>query len=160
MRKPMNKKFDDQKYEKVMFRLQKDEDGYPPDDWESLWAYEVEPGLYSIDNVPFFARGVSWGDVVAVERHDDELHFKEVVHPSDHTVLRVIVYDQTRVGELHDKLKEMSCDTEQSHLPSLLTVDVPPTADLNKILEYLSDGEDEGRWTYEEASIRHFQSSK
>ena len=46
----------DQKYEKIMFRLAKDPDGYPPDDWETLWAYEVEPGLYSIDNVPFFAR--------------------------------------------------------------------------------------------------------
>jgi len=81
----MNKNFDDQKYEKVMFRLKKDADGYPPDDWESLWAYEVEPGLYSIDNVPFFTRGVSWGDVLSVEREGDELHFKEVVRPSDHT---------------------------------------------------------------------------
>jgi hypothetical protein len=138
-----------------MFRLQKDEDGYPPDEWESLWAYEVGPGLYSIDNVPFFARGVSWGDVVAVERKGDELHFKGVVHPSDHSVLRVIVYDQTKVGEMHDKLKEMNCDTEQSHIPSLLAVDVPPTSDLQEIREFLIDGEADDRWTYEEASIRH-----
>jgi hypothetical protein len=150
----MRKNFDDQKYEKVMFRLKKDADGYPPDDWESLWAYEVEPGLYSLDNVPFFARGVSWGDVVSGEQKGDELHFKEVVRPSDHSVLRVIVHDKSKVGEMHDKLKEMNCDTEQSHLPSLLTVDVPPTADLRKVLDFLSEGEADGRWTYEEASIR------
>jgi hypothetical protein len=150
----MSKNFDGQKYEKVMFRLQKDADGYPPDEWESLWAYEVESGLYSIDNVPFFARGVSWGDVVSVERHGDELHFKEVVRPSRHSVIRVIVYDTSKVGEMHDKLKKMKCDTEQSHLPSLLTVDCPPTSDLRKIRAFLKKGEADGRWTYEEASIR------
>ncbi len=150
----MSKNFDGQKYQKVMFRLQKDADGYPPDDWESLWAYEVEPGLYSIDNVPFFARGISWGDVVSVERRGDELHFKEIVRPSDHSVIRVIVYDKSKVGEMHDKLKEMKCDTEQSHLASLLTVDCPPTSDLRKVLDFLNEGEADGRWTYEEASIR------
>lgn len=150
----MSKNFEDAKYEKVMFRLQRDADGYPPDDWESLWAYEVEPGLYSIDNVPFFARGVSWGDVVSVERVADELHFKEVVRPSRHSVIRVIVYDSSKAAEMHDKLKAMKCETEQSHLPSLLTVDCPPTADLGKIRAFLEEGEADGRWTYEEASIR------
>jgi hypothetical protein len=150
---------DERKHEKILFRLKKDADGYPPDDWESVWAYEVEPGLYSIDNVPFFARGVSWGDVVSVDRKDDELHFKEVVRPSDHSVLRVIVHDKSKVGEMHDKLKEMNCDTEQSHLPSLLTVDCPPTAELRKVLDFLNEGEADGRWTYEEASIRNTPTS-
>lgn len=150
----MSETFDDQKYEKIMFHLQKDADGYPPDDWETLWAYEIEPGLYSIDNVPFFARGVSWGDVVSAEREGNELHFKEVVRPSDHSVLRVIVHDPSKVGEMHDKLNELGNDTEQSHLPSLLTVDVPPAVDLQKVLDFLNVGETDGRWTYEEASIR------
>jgi Domain of unknown function (DUF4265) len=151
----MSKNFVTQKYEKVIFRLQQDADGYPPDDWESLWAYEVEPGLYSIDNIPFFARGVSWGDVVSAEQKDDGLYFKSVVRPSDHSVIRVIVYDKAEVGKMHDKLKQMHCDTEQSHLPSLITVDCPPTADLEKVLDFLRTGETDGRWTYEEASIRH-----
>lgn len=145
---------DGKKYERVFFRLDKDEDGYPPDDWETVWAYEVEDGLYSLDNVPFFARGVSWGDVVSVEREGDELHFKEVVRPSAHSVLRVIVFDQSEVDGLHEELKRMSCDTEQSHLPSLLSVDVPPTADLKEVRAFLDKGEADGRWEYEIASIR------
>ncbi len=151
----MSKEIDDQRYEKIMFRLQKDADGYPPDDWETLWAYEVEPGLFSLDNVPFFARGVSWGDVVSAERKGKELHFNEVVRPSQHSVLRVIVYDRSKVGEMHQKLKEMGTDTEQSHLPSLLTVDVPPAVDLDSLREFLREGEADDLWTYEEASIRH-----
>jgi Domain of unknown function (DUF4265) len=91
---------DSQKYEKIFFPLKKDSDGYPPDDWESLWAYEVEPGLYSIDNVPFLALGISWGDVVSAEREGNELQFRKVVKPSDHSVLRVIVHDTSKVGEM------------------------------------------------------------
>ena len=150
----MSQDLNDQNYEKVIFRLQKDSDGYPPDDRESLWAYEVEPGLYSIDNVPFFARGISWGDVVSVERRGEGLYFKELVRPSRHSVIRVIVYDSSHIAGMHDTLKAMNCDTEQSHLPSLLTVDCPPTADLQKIRAFLNQGEVDGRWTYEEASIR------
>lgn len=145
---------DDAKYEKVFFPLHKDADGYPPDDWETLWAYEVGDGLYSLDNVPFFARGVSWGDVVSVEREGDELHFKDVVRPSAHSVLRVIVFDQSKVGEVHEALQQMNCDTEQSHIPSLLTVDVPPSVDLSEVRAFLDKGEAEGRWEYETASIR------
>ena len=32
-----------EKYKKILFELQQDEDGYPPDKWESLWAYETAP---------------------------------------------------------------------------------------------------------------------
>ena len=101
----MDSFLDNRKCNKVLFQLQKDEDGYPPDDWESLWAFETEQGLYAIDNVPFFARGISWGDVVSVERQGDDLYFKEVVRRSDHSVLRVIVFDTSKVGEMHDMLK-------------------------------------------------------
>lgn len=150
----MDNSSDEKKYDKVMFRLSKDEDGYPPDDWETLWACEVGRDLYSIDNVPFFARNISWGDVVSAVREGDELHFREVVQPSSHSVLRVIVFDPTKVDEVHEKLNEMKCDTEQSHLPSLLSVDVPPTVDLEEVLDFLREGEADDRWTYEEASIR------
>ncbi len=151
----MSEVVDDQKYEKVMFRLQKDEDGYPSDDWESLWAYEVEPGLYSIDNVPFFARGVSWEDVVSVDRVGSELHFKEVVRPSGHSVLRVIVHNNSGADEVHESLNQMGCDTEQSHIPCLISVDIPPSVELREILNFLDKGKADDRWGYQTASIRH-----
>jgi hypothetical protein len=54
-------------------------------------------------------------------------------------------------------LSALGSDTEQSHLPGLLTVDVPPTVELQKVLNFLEEGEADGRWTYEKASIRHQQ---
>jgi len=140
---------------KIFFHLQKDEDGYPPNDWEAMWGYEVESGLYSLDNVPFFANGVSWKDVVSVERKDNELHFNGVIQPSGHSVLRVIAYDQSMTAKIHEELRKLGCGTEQSHLPSLLSVDVPPSVQIRPILEFLSKGFEDDLWDYEEACMRH-----
>ena len=48
------------KSEIVWFRLDQDEDGYPPVQTESVWAIPFGEGTYILDNVPFFAEGVSW----------------------------------------------------------------------------------------------------
>ena len=80
-------KIDQENYQKILFRLKKDADDYPPDDWESLWASETGLNLYSIDNIPFFVRGVSLNDTVSAEERDGELHFKRVENFSDHSVV-------------------------------------------------------------------------
>ena len=97
---------------------------------------------------------------MSAEREGSELHFKEIVRRSTHSVLRVIMHDPSKVGEMHDKLNQMGSNTEESHLPSLLTVDVPPTVNLQKVLDFLNEGEADGRWTYEEASTRDGSTSK
>jgi hypothetical protein len=141
-------------YEKIFFRLEPDEHGYPPTEWETLWGFEVGPQLYSIDNVPFFVQGISWKDIVSVKREEDGLHFKEIVEPSGHSVLRVMVFDESMVADVRQTLQQKGCDTELSHIPGLFSVDCPPTIALNDVLEFLATGEEDGRWDYEEASIR------
>lgn len=148
----------DEQYEKIFFRLEKDEDGYPPDNWETLWAFEIEDGLYTLDSIPFFVRGVSWKDVVSVEREGNELHFTKIVRPSDHSVLRVIVFDESEIEKTRQNLQQIGCDTEQSHIPGLLSIDCPPSVEVNRVLEFLASGEQDGRWEYEEASIRYTRS--
>lgn len=44
---------------KVVVALEQDEDDYPPATYENLWARPVEAKLYKIDNIPFFAMGIS-----------------------------------------------------------------------------------------------------
>jgi hypothetical protein len=138
---------------KVAFRLVQDEDGYPPADWEHLWAHQVGESLFVLDNIPFFARGVSAGDLVSVQLKAGMNEFREVVQPSGHSTLRVIFFDTTLISELRSKLKELGCETEQSHLPNLVAVDVPPSTDLETVREVLAEGEDSGKWEYEEAVI-------
>ena len=140
---------------KILFRLEKDSDDYPPNDWESLWAIETEKGFYRIDNIPFFVRGISPGDIVSVKKKNGELLFKEVTTFSAHSVLRVIVFDENRIEGLENSMVSMGCDFEGSHIEGLIAFNIPPHVDFDKVTSYLKKGEDEGSWEYEEASLRH-----
>jgi hypothetical protein len=47
----------------------------------------------------------------------------------------------------------LGCSTEQSHLPRLLAIDVPPEVSLEKLRQVLDSGKEEERWGYEEACL-------
>jgi hypothetical protein len=146
---------------KVTIHLVKDDSDYPPADFEHVWARMVGAGLYKLDNIPFFARGLRVGDVfLANAKNDEELLFSHVVRASDHSTIRVIVFREStdsrpleeRVSILRSTLSQLGCSTELSHLPGLIAVDIPPTAKLSSITQILSDGEATGLWEYEEAA--------
>jgi hypothetical protein len=84
-------------YVKLLFELEQDEDGYPPASAETLWALKVGESLFKIDNIPFFALGVAVNDIVSAVPEESVFRFKEVVHPSGHSTIRVIVYDPSDV---------------------------------------------------------------
>ena len=139
---------------KVFFELQQDEEGYPPVVCESVWATPVAQGLYRLGNIPFFARGVSYEDVVSAVRKDDgTLGFVEVVRPSGHSTLRVIVYEESDAPGLRHELEELGCDTEQSHIPNLFAVDVPPSVSLEAVRQLLDADTASEHWEYEEACL-------
>ena len=144
----------DENYVKILFRLERDADGYPPNDWESVWAKVAGSGRYEIDNVPFYVRGVSWKDIVEAEERDEEYFFKRVVRPSGHSVLRIIVFKKDEVPALRERLIELGCSSEASHIEGFLAVDVPPNVPLGRVRQYLDTGEQREWWEYEEASLR------
>lgn len=138
---------------KVVFKLGKDEDDYPPADYESLWAVPVGEGLFQLDNIPFFANEVALGDVVSAVPMGGELRFQEVVRPSGHSTLRLIIYDKEEVPAVRKLLEERGCVSEGSHIPGLISVDVPPSVSLAALRPILDEGEAQERWGYEEACL-------
>jgi hypothetical protein len=47
---------------------------------ELLWGKEVAPGQYEIENVPIWAYGIAYGDVVStIAGDDDRIHFSKVL---------------------------------------------------------------------------------
>lgn len=138
---------------KVIFELEKDEDDYPPADSEGLWARPLGGGLFQLDNVPFFAKGVACEDVVSATNVGGELLFQKVVRPSGHATLRIIVYEEGDVADVQALLEKHGCAVERSHVPGLLSVDVPPTVSLDTLKPMLDEGETEERWGYEEACL-------
>jgi hypothetical protein len=56
---------------KVRFRLDRDGDGWPPFESEGVWANACGGREYEVDNAPWFARGVAFGDRVRAEPDED-----------------------------------------------------------------------------------------
>lgn len=138
-----------------MFPLERDEHGYPPDDAESLWANKVTDSTYQLDNIPWFAVGVSWGDLVRVRRSGaGELLFEEVVKPSGHSTVRVIVYELDALDEVIGRVERIGCSTENSHVPGLFSVDIPPNrAVRDQLTSYLAREHENDVLDYEESCI-------
>lgn len=112
-----------------------DEEG----DVETLWATPLGGELYRLDNIPFYAYGVSWLDVVEAPLDAGGLPtFRRVAEKSGHRTVRVR-QDDTRAPEakpLLESLSKLGCTYEGS-APSLLAVDVPPKASLEDVARYL-----------------------
>lgn len=137
---------------KILFRLEKDSDGYPPVDWESLWAKKVGDD-YVIDNIPFFCYGISWGDIIEAKSIDEELHFISHLKSSGHQTIRIIPAKRDIVSDITRELKELGCDTEYDDHHRLIAVDVPPSSSFKTVLAYLNQAESDGILEYEEAAI-------
>lgn len=144
-----------------MFPLIRDADGYPPADNEILWATKARRGMFRLDNIPFYARGVSCGDIVAAEESESgPLRFRAIVEPSMHSTIRVVLAKNCsdrrpiveRMSDLREKLKALGCDTEANY-PGFFAIDVPPPVKLSEVRRILSSGCEAGLWDYEEATL-------
>ncbi len=153
--------YESTKMVKIGFKLNRDEENYPPADWEWLWAVRVSDTTLRIESVPFFAKLISFGDTVAVEQTDDGLIFKELMQSSGHSTVRVILHRNDRsddqlhaaVEEVRRVLTSMGCSSELSHIPSLVAIDIPPEVSYPLVAAFLSEQEENGVLGYEEASV-------
>lgn len=77
---------------KVHFRMDIDEDGWPPASVESLWAVDLGDGTVRLDNTPWFVRGVASGDIIQAELDGDGVLWAgKAVQPSQNCTIRLIV---------------------------------------------------------------------
>jgi hypothetical protein len=142
---------------KIIVPLEQDENGYPPVGSERLWALHVGEGRYQIDNIPFFARDLAWGDVVSAVPEEGAqegvLRYDQVLQSSGHSTFRILVRDEPQMSELCGLMERLGCDTERSHLPRLVAIDIPPGVPLGVVRQALSPGVSQERWAYEESCI-------
>jgi hypothetical protein len=138
---------------RILFPLSQDADGYPPLAAETMWATYLGEGAYRIDNIPFFATRVSLRDVIEADLIDGRPTFARVRERGGHSTLRVVAFDAATIPELRSDIRELGCETELSHLPKLISVDVPPSASLEAVRKFLAAGAAQGRWDYEEADV-------
>ena len=146
---------DNENQQRISFKLEQDENGYPPDKWEVLWASESGDGLYCVDNIPFFVYGISGGDLISASGEGDRLVFRELVSASSNTVFRLYLSNADEMQPVRDSLRALGCESELSHLPKLVAVEVPAEVKFEPIADFLEKGEENGRWRYDEGVFRH-----
>ena len=125
----------------------------PDGEVETLWANPTPDGLYALDNLPWYAYGVSVGDVVAAEPDAGGLLFMtRVVRKSGNRTVRVIldVTDPAREWTYESRavvagIREHGCEIENMNR-RLVAVNVPPEADLAGVAAFLTEAAVE--WEY------------
>jgi hypothetical protein len=139
---------------KVIVLLEQDNADYPPVDYEELWTTPLGEGLFRVENIPFFARGIARGDIVSAGVEDEDLIFQEVAEQSGHSTIRLIVYNEHAVPAIVERFLNQGCDAETT-FTKLVALDVPPEVSMETIKEKLDLGYTQGQWDYEEACIYH-----
>lgn len=140
--------------QKMTFSLKKDEDGYPPDDSESLWVESVGDGRYRIDNIPFFIQNISPDDIVEGYVNNGILFFTSLWKHSNSSVIRVVFFDSGHSQRVLDALVELGCRWEGSHLRNLFSVEIPRPENLEDVVKLLIYESERNILDYEESSIR------
>ena len=150
---------DTQNRGKVVFRLAQDEFGYPPTDAEIVWAYKLSGGTYRIDNIPFYIRGISSDDEIAVDIKDDVVFFRELITPSGNSTFRLLVSDPEKSDQIRGDLGRLGCLVEFNKNVALLAVEIPGALSIEPFLEYVMFAQQRDELDIEEGALRHMIST-
>jgi len=132
-----------------------------PSEWhgnatERLWAEPVGDGRYRLRNTPFFAFGVSNGDIVFAEVRDGALSMTGVSIRGGHSTYRLKLSERGRGAPAFKRswlpLQAIGCTFEEG---PVLAVDVPASADIYAVYGLLEAGADSGAWDFEEGHCGH-----
>jgi hypothetical protein len=134
-----------------------------PNHWatggEGMWAKPLGKDLYEIRNVPFYAYGLNFGDVVRAIQPaiDKKPVVAELVWASGHRTLRVTFTDslaESERPELLRSLSEMKASFEGAN-KRYFALDIEPAGDYNAVCDRLADWEANGLLEYETCEARH-----
>ncbi len=119
---------------------------------ETMWATTSGEG-FRLDNIPFYAKGVSYRDIVSTDPEEyGFFYFKKVLKRSGSRTIRIFVFEQEAVEETCKELNLRGCETERADR-HLVAVDIPPKISYEDVLVYLEEGFSNGTLEYEEACL-------
>lgn len=129
------------------------EDGYPPEEWEGLWAIPLGNKTFRLDNIPFYARNISCDDIIEADFVNGEYLFSRIIMESDNSTIRVIIYNLEQEIELRNKLIGLGCSIEGSGTPGFIAVNVTKDS-VAEVINFLEAKHNNEELDFEEGAIR------
>jgi hypothetical protein len=111
---------------------------------ETLWSYELGADLYRIENLPYYAYGVSLHDVVLAPRDATAGTpvFSRVTSKSGNRLFRIICSTieirRKKADLLLQRLSMAGCEHERANR-RYVAVNVPASTDLSKVVQILTE---------------------
>lgn len=124
---------------------------------ESMWAREIEEDLFAVKNLPFFAFGVNFDDVVRAPMEGELREVRAVIRASGHRTLRVVFHAHLTADEQvsHlDALKALGGSSERA-TNRLVAIDVPPGAAYEAMVALLAKLEMDDQLVFETCESRN-----
>lgn len=118
-----------------------------PNHWaiegESMWATPLGNDLFSIENIPFYAYGLNFHDIVrATPNSSDQIpEIRELVRPSGHRTFRVFFkkhISRDSQEEVLDSLKELAVSYERAN-EIYFSLDMQPTGTYQAVFDKLEE---------------------
>ena len=123
---------------KVSFNLEVI-DGYPPVSMESIWAEVTEEGYFKINNIPFYSKEISLGDIVSViQKEENYLLYDKTIINSKNSTLRIVFFNENRKfkDNILTKLIDLGCGSEAFNV-NLYAINIPIQVDIEEIYIFL-----------------------
>ena len=144
-------------YVRLLVALDREAGADGPDE-EWLWAEPLGSARYRIESSPFFAYGLSHGDVVHATDSDDMPQLAGVERKSGHRTLRVALdgewdLDRIEIQKFLDELLALGCIYEAMP-PKIVALDVPPEVEVAAVVARLQAQVHDGVLAWEWADPR------
>lgn len=127
-------------YVRLLVSLEREGAGEGPED-EWLWAEPLGSQRFRIESTPFFAYGLSHGDVVRAEEGGDMPRLSALERKSGHRTLRVALdldwdLERPEVQKFLDGLLGLGCSYEAMP-PKIVALDLQPEVDVEQVVARL-----------------------
>ncbi|MET0864885.1 MAG: DUF4265 domain-containing protein [Nakamurella sp.] len=124
----------------VLFPLV-DEQDWPPYPAETIDAVLIAHDLAEIQGIPWFVTNISRGDIVRVRRDGVGYVGGPLVSGGGHSTIHVLATAEAELAPIVHNLTALGATVLSGLTPPMLTVDVPESVSLAKILDLLAKAE-------------------
>lgn len=133
-----------------------------PNHWatggESMWALPLGGDLYEIRNVPFYAYGINWGDIIRADSDEPSLkpQVRQVVKRSGNKTLRIFFnkeLSKEEQGSILSSLQYFDLSWERA-TGRLIAIDIHPETNYQDVCDKLWELEQKEILTYETCEAR------